>query len=356
VLLVPLVLLQVPSWLVLSYADEVPSASRTLGAAPLAYLLVASGLWWLAQFIQARRPGRLGSVVAAVLLAAILLLNVQRYFQEYIGGLPYQNTPIGRLVASYLDTLPPETNIYLIGCCWQDSMPEPNGIIYAMARPERLEHKQGPDLSCDWVRLAPRPAVLVWGLYDSIPAPQLAACRELLPAQLYASPQGRPAFYAASIGSDSPADSVSAPQAGVEPLETQMVEIDGQTANVAFSRLDIGEIVNIFDQNSDSLIRGAKANPLVLELELAQPRSMSAISLTLASMPHVLIKVELLRDDGETVNFEREFVNLEGIPEVDLPLPDGPAEVRRLRIEIHDLAPESYEEPHIHVRDVQLRE
>ena len=115
VLLVPLLLLQVPSWLVLSEVEEVPSASRTLGAAPLAYLLVASGLWWLVQVVQARRPGWTGRALAAALLAAILLLNAQRYFWEYIGGLPYQNTPIGRLVASYLDTLPQETNIYLIG-------------------------------------------------------------------------------------------------------------------------------------------------------------------------------------------------------------------------------------------------
>ena len=44
----PFLLLQAPSWLV-RYPVQVPSASRTLAVAPLAYILVASGLWWLAQ-------------------------------------------------------------------------------------------------------------------------------------------------------------------------------------------------------------------------------------------------------------------------------------------------------------------
>jgi hypothetical protein len=354
-LLLPLLLLQVPSWLVLSRTEEVPSASRTLGAAPFAYLLAASGLWWLVRIIQARRPGRIGGAVAAVLLAAILLLNVQRYFQKYIGGLPYQDTPIGRLVADYIDTLPPETKIYLIGCCWQDSMPEPSGVIYAMARPEQLEKKQIQDLSCDWLRLVPRPAVLIWGFYDSLPAPQLAACRELLPAQLYASPQGLATFYAASVVGSSADSKPAGAQAGAEPLQTRQVEIDGQLSNVTYSRLDIGEIVNIFDHNPDTLIRGANANPLVLELEFAEPRSLSAISLILATMPHAQIKVDLIVEGGETVSVVRDFVNLDGIPTVELPLPVGSLQVRRMRIEIHDLAPRSGEEPHIHVRDVQLR-
>ena len=55
VLLVPFFLLQLPSMLVLSQPGEVPSASRTLGIAPIAYLLVASGLWWVVDSLRAFR-------------------------------------------------------------------------------------------------------------------------------------------------------------------------------------------------------------------------------------------------------------------------------------------------------------
>jgi 4-amino-4-deoxy-L-arabinose transferase-like glycosyltransferase len=358
-LLVPMLLLQAPSWLVLNRSDEVPSASRTLGAAPVAYILVASGLWWIVRIIQARRRGWLAVAVAATLLVTILLLNAQRYFREYIGGLPYQNTPIGRLVATYLDALPPDTKIYLIGCCWQDSMPEPNSIRYAMARPEQLQIKQPEELNCDWLRLTQPPAVLIWSFQNALPAPQLAGCADLLPAQLYASPQGLPAFYAAPLRSGLPEDSAPAgiegAPGGAEPLESQLVEMDGQTVKVSYSRLDIGEVVDLFDHNPDTLIRGAAANPLVLDVQLAQPRSVSAISLTLATMSRAQIKVDLIGEDGETVSFARGFVDLVGIPDVELPLPDGPVETRRLRIEIYDLAPRSNDDPHIHVRELQLR-
>ena len=79
---VPLLVLQVPSILALNQPREVPSASRALGIAPIVYMLVASGLWWLIQAM--RRRGRRWSfvaVVTAVLLGGMLFLNVQRYFK-----------------------------------------------------------------------------------------------------------------------------------------------------------------------------------------------------------------------------------------------------------------------------------
>jgi 4-amino-4-deoxy-L-arabinose transferase-like glycosyltransferase len=356
-LLVPLVLLQVPSWLVLREPDEVPSASRALGAVPVIYILVASGLWWIVRIIQARRRGWPAAVVAAALLVAILLLNAQRYFRDYIGGLPYQNTPIARLVATYVDSLPPETKVYLIGCCWQNAMPEPNGIKYAIARPEQLDVKQPESLNCDWLELTQQPAVLIWSFQSVLPSTQIEACRGMLPAQLYASRQGLPVFYAAPLlkGQAASAAPAPAPASGGEQLELSMVEIDAQTARVSYSSLDIGEVRNVFDRQADSLIRGKDANPLVLDIQFSQPRSVSAISMTLATMPHAQIKIELTREDGGTTSFSREFIDLDGIPDVELPVPSAPVRTRRLRIEILDLAPRGQDAPHIHVREVQLR-
>jgi 4-amino-4-deoxy-L-arabinose transferase-like glycosyltransferase len=353
-LLVPLVLLQVPSWLVLKEPDEVPSASRALGAVPVIYILVASGLWWIVRIIQARRRGW-AAAVAAILLVAILLLNAQRYFRDYIGGLPYQNTPIAHLVATYVDSLPPETKIYLVGCCWQDAMPEPNGIKYAMARPEQLEVKQPESLNCDWLKLTQPPAVLIWSFQSVLPSTLLEACRGMLPAQLYASRQGLPVFYAAPLLKGQAASAAPAPVSGAGQLESSTVEIDGQTARVIYSPLDIGEVRNVFDHQVDSLIRGKDANPLVLDIQFSQPRSVSAISMTLATMPHAQIKIELTREDGSTTSFSREFIDLDGIPDVELPIPSAPVRTRRVRIEILDLAPRGQDAPHIHVREVQLR-
>ena len=352
-LLVPLVLLQLPSMLVLGRPDEVPSASRTLGVAPIVYILVASGLWWMAQIVHARLPRWVAPALVGTLLAAIMILNERRYFQEYINGLPYQNTPIGQLIATYIDSLPPETQVYMVGCCWQDSMPEPNGVIYATLRPDRFHVLEPTKLNCDWLKQTPPPTVLVWNFRKPLPAPQLAACHSMLPAQLYSSRQGLPVFYAAPVFNDQAAGATPAP--GAEQLESSMVTIDGQAAKMSFSPLDIGEVGNLFDHQVESLIRGKDANPLVLDIQLAQPRSVSVISMTLATMPHAQIKVEVTSEGGDTTSFSRDFNDIRGMPDVELPIPNAPVRTRRLRIEILDLTPRGDDAYHIHVRELQLR-
>ena len=201
--LVPLVLLQVPSMLVLNQPDEVPSASRTLGAAPIVYLLVASGLWWLLQALLARGRRRLAVGVVSLLLACILTLNIQRYFRTYLNGLPYSDTPIAHNIASYANSLPEGTHIYMVGCCWEQGMPE-LFVKYDMIRPDSIQYVNAADLSCTQLQSVELPAVFIWSFHDNLPAPQLEACQQWLPAQLYTD-QGRPVFYAAPLRPDSSA-------------------------------------------------------------------------------------------------------------------------------------------------------
>ena len=63
-------------------------------------------------------------------------------------------------------------------------------------------------------------------------------------------------------------------------------------------------------------------------------RAVSAVGLTLATMPHAQVKVELTQEDGVVTSFVRDYQDLSGIPDVDLPIPAGPLQTQRLRIEI----------------------
>jgi Dolichyl-phosphate-mannose-protein mannosyltransferase len=356
-LLVPLVLLQVPSMLVLKETGDIPSASRTLGVAPIAYILVASGLWWLVRSIRAPLPRWLGPVLGGALLGAILLLNTQRYFQTYIAGLPYQNTPMGRIIATYMDSLPPDTQIYMVGCCWEYAMPEPKSIQYTMARPAQLHVIEQEGLSCPLLQSMQAPAVLIWNFHTALPAPQLGPCRAWLPAQMYSSVQGLPVFYAATLRRDLALSSV--PLLEQSPADQQLVsspaQLDGQSIEVRHSPADIGSASDLFDKNADTLLRGRDANPLVLELRFAQPRDVTTLGLHLATMPRFQIKVGLTREDGTTANVEQSFHDLPADPQVELSMPGVVQRVRMLRIEIYDQQPASSDGPHIHVRDVQVR-
>ncbi len=199
VLLVPLLLLQVPAILVLSQPGEVPSASRTLGVAPIAYVLVASGLWWLLHLLRQWVSRRTAGVVIGVLLAVMLLLNMQRYFQVYISNLPYRNTSLGRLIAEYANMLPDDTTVYLVGQKWESRMPEEPSVRYVMRDPDQLQMLKPEELTCDHLLTLDSPAVLIWSFHENLPAPALEPCQDWLPVQLYTSDRGLPIFHAAPL-------------------------------------------------------------------------------------------------------------------------------------------------------------
>ena len=93
----------------------------------------------------------------------------------------------------------------------------------------------------------------------------------------------------------------------------------------------------------------------MLELRFAQPRDVTTLGLRLATMPRFRIEVGLTRADGTTASVEQNYHDLPADPLVELVMPGGAQRVRMLRIEISDLQPASNDDPHIHVRDVQVR-
>lgn len=200
--LVPFVLLQVPSMLALSRPEEVPSAGRTIGAAPFAYILVASGLWWALDAITRAGQRRLAVAATVLSLAAIAWLNVERYFRDYIGGLPYHDTSIGREIATLADAVPDGTAVHVVGCCWESAMPEVPFVRLAATHPRRILEISEKALTCETLRSLPAPAILVWSYREELPAPALAACREIVPPVLHRSAAGWPLFHAGRLQAD----------------------------------------------------------------------------------------------------------------------------------------------------------
>jgi hypothetical protein len=82
-----------------------------------------------------------------------VILNLHKYFIEYPKTLPNHNVAYGAILASYIDTLPKTTHVYLSGCCWgQWGQPEPKGIYYQLKYPERKRDILGSFVSsCDQI-------------------------------------------------------------------------------------------------------------------------------------------------------------------------------------------------------------
>lgn len=359
-LVLPFVLLHIPSILAISDLGEVPSATRTLGVAPIASILVAGGLWANFQFIRERWSHRAAWAVSAVILVLIAGVNARSYFVDYISNLPYHNTPIARMITDYADMLPPETQVYLSGCCWESGMPEPLSIEYEMAHPGNFRRIEADKLSCSTVDSLFGPAVIIWSFREPLPSPNLAACAERFPAQLFSSQAGLPAFHAATIQglqnrapieSDEPEDEERLTADG---LLEQGVAWGAETVLARYSPLDIGRIEDVVDGRFETLMRGRSANPVVIEFEFSQPRTLTQVAVTTGTMDHYSVRVVLIYSDGSTAEIAEEYTHLPPDPRVEIPLPGTELQVQVIRIEITDLGLQPEDGFHTHVREIEL--
>jgi hypothetical protein len=193
-------LLHLPS--VLAGSDEVPSAGRTLAAAPFAYMLVGVGLWAGVTSVRQMWSPRAGEAVAVGFVSIVAVVNLHHYFGPYLDGLPYGNTPIAREITDFADALDPGVEVHLVGGGWgPNGMPEPKSIRYVMHRPERLVEHEPDGFDCAALRRIRPPAVVVWSFAEAFPSPDIGACAgTLTDVRIVEAAPGRPVFAVGEIG------------------------------------------------------------------------------------------------------------------------------------------------------------
>ncbi len=175
--LLPLVILALPSAWPGIVDIEVPSASRTIASLPFAYLLVAVGLWTFDRFERRRLPLWLSQVLLLGLLAAMLALNYERYFVAYASHLPAHNTPFGRLIAQDIQRQPPGSAVFVLGCCWDEwDMPEREAIQYALPGLPPIVFTWEPRGVCEEARDHPGPVAVYLDPDNPEQRDEVAAC------------------------------------------------------------------------------------------------------------------------------------------------------------------------------------
>jgi hypothetical protein len=175
VLIIPFLLLWLPSNLVLNEAHPTPSASRSLAIIPFVALLVAGGLYLVYDELRSRpwvqRP------VLAGLLGLMVVLNWQRYFGEYAYNLPDHNTPYGKIIAEYIDGLPRDASALIYSCCWGSwGQPEPAGIQDILRKPRQVMFLPAGLFSCDSLNGLARPLYVIWDPREASATATPAAC------------------------------------------------------------------------------------------------------------------------------------------------------------------------------------
>ncbi|NIS80610.1 MAG: hypothetical protein GTO14_10485 [Anaerolineales bacterium] len=161
-------------------------------------------------------------------------------------------------------------------------------------------------------------------------------------------PTGKPAFFFARIAYVDDVEEIFLERQ--KPVEED-VEFEGQSLRVLHSRLDAGMVRDLFDGNFETLVRGERANPFVLEIHLPKPQNLRGLRLTVGSMADFTVTVRPAPADGSGgPEFVRQFVNLEMDPVVEIPFSSETLLTSSLRIEILDN--QAGPEAKIHVREV----
>jgi predicted DNA-binding antitoxin AbrB/MazE fold protein/4-amino-4-deoxy-L-arabinose transferase-like glycosyltransferase len=174
------------------------------------------------------------------------------------------------------------------------------------------------------------------------------------PERILSYPNGQPGFYFVRIHYVDNVDELfAAERLARQQLVEAVVSLDGQDTLVRYSQLDIGEIRNVFDGDTQTLMRGLEANPFVIELEFSQPRPVTALGLDTASMEFTLKVLATPAGGDAPTSTQQTYRGLPDDPHVDLALAGGLQQISKLRIEITNL--HEGEVGHIHVREVKLR-
>ncbi|NTU81600.1 MAG: DUF104 domain-containing protein [Chloroflexales bacterium] len=334
--------------------------TRTLAMVVPAAILAVLGLDQVAAWAGPRLRQRWVAAAAAAALAVICLTVTRAalvegptWFSDYgMGGMQYGARQL------FAESIPEELarspgTTLLVSPTWANN---PNVFLPFFLTPAQSERVQLINIDAfttSKLELDPARQLFVMPQDEYARANESGKFVLQPPERIISYPDGRPGFYFVRMAYVPNIDELfAADRAARARLVEDEATIGGQAARVAHSLLDMGQVANLFDGDPKTLARGAEANPFVLQLSFAEPRALSGVTLTTASMNFELT-MRATPVDGEDAVAGATFVDLPPDPTVRLDLPGGPRQVRELRLEIHQLnVPEV---AHVHVRELELR-
>jgi len=121
-------------------------------------------------------------------------------------------------------------------------------------------------------------------------------------------PNGTPGFYFVHLHYVNNIENVFAAEIALQnmPVEGVATLPDGQTVTVQYSRLDMGELFNLFDGDLNTVTRTLFANPYLINITFPAPTLRSGISIRVGGTP-TRVSVDLFTEDSDTpLHFEQQ--------------------------------------------------
>ena len=167
-------------------------------------------------------------------------------------------------------------------------------------------------------------------------------------------PDGREGFFFVRLAYVNNIDTIFASERAerARPIVAE-VNLNGEAIKITHSRSDMGQVRDLFDHDTFTLIRGLEANPFILDFELSQPQAIRGLAMDFGHMDFVMRVQVYGTGSTSPVFYKGEYRQQPAIPHVEMNFVDGPEQVTRISIAIEQLNPP--DEVHIHVREVLFK-
>jgi len=333
------------------------SITRCLSFVIPVTLLTALGLSGAISWAEKRfRPSRFWSpglfAVLALMSFAMMrdaLVNGPTWYQKYgLDGMQYGASQVFGEIKGILKEQP-DTHFYL-SSDWSFSI----DVIKRFFLPESASVRSGgvdtfvtlmePLDDLLFIFTAPEyQRVLESGRFEGI------RVQKMLPY-----PNQQPGFYFMRMRYvENITEIVAAEQAERMKPKVGEISLDGQTVHVLYSNPDMGNIENVFDGKTDTLMRTGGANPMLIELDFPSARRIEGYGLIFGSTTvEVIATLYPSVQDAVPVVFTQLLSGTVESPGGTVNF-DFPVDVSKVRFEIRDT---SQGEPgHVHVWELTLK-
>lgn len=167
-------------------------------------------------------------------------------------------------------------------------------------------------------------------------------------------PDGTDGFYFVRLAYVNDVDQIfAAEKAERSKPVMDRVKWNGETIKVTHSLFDMGQAVNMFDDDTFTLARGLEANPLLVDIEFPTPRPIKGLAMDFASGDYDLTVSLYADSNAEPVTFNQQFTKLPADPHIEMSFNKPPPQVKRVRILVH--APLQSDPAHIHIREIKFK-
>ena len=336
-----------------------PGVTRLLAMVVPATLLAAIGLDWVLQRLPGRRPAAVAAAVVAIALTAngalmtrAALRDGPTWYADYgIYGMQWGAPQLFGAIAEELARSPAARAV--VSPTWANN---PNAFVDFFLDADAARRVEMASIQSFLIA----PLALDPNLVFVLPADEYGIARASdklaldAPLRVIDHPDGKPGFYFfhARYVPDA-AERFEADRQARLTLVESTVSFRGEKIAVRHSRLDMGDMRNVFDGDTVSLVRGLDANPFSVEVIFPSPRPLRTFAVTTGSMDMGLRVRVWGTSEEEPRTLEQTLRGLANDPRVEVPLPEPSAPVARVRVDITNL--HDGDVSHVHLREVDWR-